>query len=266
MNPMNQTNLVRRSAVTLLLAVAAISGETSEELRTRIRERGDAKDLATATRIGTRFYQGFIGGGPDYPAAAEWYKLAAEHGHAEAQVYLGFMYMKGQGVPEDQSEAVKWSRLVAEQGDPRGQHNLGAAYADGQGVPQDYAEARKWFRLAAEQGEATAQLNLGVMYHEGQGVPQDYVEAHKWYNLAASRTTGELREKAAKNRDLIARDMTPAQVAEAQRVAREWRCQGWSKIRPPWRSKTRPMGARVKGSESRRDQDEPVVNHRCDAG
>jgi hypothetical protein len=69
--------------------------------------------------------------------------------------------------------------------------------------------------------------NLGEMYREGQGVPQDYVQAHKWYNLAAANYTSasqtKYRDDAVKNRDALARKMTPAQIAEAQRLAREWK-------------------------------------------
>ena len=53
---------------------------------------------------------------------------------------------------------------------------------------------------------------------------QDYVQAHMWYNLAAARMPpGEERDTAVEIRDTIAKRMTPAQVAEAQRLAREWR-------------------------------------------
>ncbi len=92
------------------------------------------------------------------------------------------------------------------------------SFNTGQGVPQDYAEAVRWWRLAAEQGHVSAQNNLGTMYRSGQGVPQDYVEAHKWLNLAAAQ--GE--DLARKNREFVAEKMTPAQIAEAQRLAREW--------------------------------------------
>ncbi len=82
----------------------------------------------------------------------------------------------------------------------------------------------KWYRKAAEQGVARAQYNLGFMYSHSQGVPQDYVQAHMWYNLAASRfAPGSNRDRAVKNRDIIAAKMTPAQIAEAQRLAREWK-------------------------------------------
>lgn len=68
-----------------------------------------------------------------------------------------------------------------------------------------------------------AEFNLGVMYAEGQGVPQDYVQAHMWVNLAASGATGDDQRKFAAGRDLLAGKMTAEQIAEAQRLAREWR-------------------------------------------
>ena len=108
--------------------------------------------------------------------------------------------------------------LAAEQGKASAQHNLALMYDNGNGVPQDYAVAVKWYRLAAEQGKASAQSNLGVMYANGEGVPQDYVQAHMWFNLAASKGN----ENGRKNRDIIAKKMTPADVSKAQRLAREW--------------------------------------------
>ena len=90
-------------------------------------------------------------------------------------------------------------------------------YANGLGVPQDDKTALKWYTLAAEQGDADAQFNLGLMYYNGQGVPQDYVRAHMWFNLSAS--TGD--EDAIENRDIAANKMTPEQIAEAHKLARE---------------------------------------------
>jgi TPR repeat protein len=78
-----------------------------------------------------------------------------------------------------------------------------------------------WYRKAAEQGNAKAQNNLGIIYATGKGVPQDYVIAHMWFNLAA--VSGDKSDNAAENRDKAAAKMTPAQVAEAQKLAREWK-------------------------------------------
>ena len=90
----------------------------------------------------------------------------------------------------------------------------------------DYATAFQLLKPLANAGIAKAQDNLGFMYDTGQGVPQDYVQAHKWYNLAASRFPASesiRRETAIKNRDGVAAKMTPQQIAEAQKLAREWK-------------------------------------------
>ncbi len=71
---------------------------------------------------------------------------------------------------------------------------------------------------------STLLLPMGGRYHNGKGVPQDYVQAHMWYNLAASKfPPGEDRDKWVKSRDIVAKKMTPAQISEAQKLAREWR-------------------------------------------
>jgi TPR repeat protein len=81
----------------------------------------------------------------------------------------------------------------------------------------DYATALRLIRPLADQGDADARNILGLMYYSGQGVPQDYVIAHMWLSLAAAggNFTAE--------RDFIAAKMTPAQIAEAQKLAREWK-------------------------------------------
>ncbi|MGB8893911.1 MAG: hypothetical protein WCD13_06305 [Pseudolabrys sp.] len=84
---------------------------------------------------------------------------------------------------------------------------------------RDYATAVRLIRPLAEQGDANAQYNLGVFYDNGLGVPQDKVRAYMWFNLSAAQG----RDGAAAFRDLIARRMTSAQIAEAQKLAREWK-------------------------------------------
>ena len=121
---------------------------------------------------------------------------------------------------ESQTPEIDALRTRAEQGDAEGQVLLGVRYRDGTGVPQDAVEAVRWYRLAAEQGYAFGQNNLALMYDTGEGVPQDDVQAHMWFNLAASlRLTGGF---GVRNRDRVAGRMTPTQIAEAQRLAREW--------------------------------------------
>jgi TPR repeat protein len=155
----------------------------------------------------------------DSTETAKWFRKAAEQGDADAQGWLGFMYDMGEGVQKDSTEAAKWYRKAAEQGHAHSQFSLGEMYDGGRGVTQDYAEAAKWYRKAADQGDLWAQFNLGLMYQQGDGVPQDYVLAHMWFNLAAARNS----DMARLNRDKLADKMTPAQIAEAQRLAREWK-------------------------------------------
>jgi uncharacterized protein len=114
-------------------------------------------------------------------------------------------------------------RRAADQGDATAQLNLGWMHREGEGVPQDYEQALKWLRKAADQGNARAQAALGVMYLKGQGVLQDFAQARMWFNLSASGAEDAgTRELAVKFRGLLAAKMTPAEIAEAQRMAQEW--------------------------------------------
>jgi hypothetical protein len=164
-----------------------------------------------------------------FPLALRQLQPLAQEGDARAQALLGLMYYHGRGVKQDDMEAAKWFQLAADKDEPRAQFNLGVMHAEGQGVPQDYVQAIKWYRLAAEQGEARAMFNLGVSYAEGQGTDQNYILAYMWFNLAAPRflpTEADRRRVAIHNRDLTASRMSKEQIAEAQRMSREWRPKG----------------------------------------
>lgn len=94
-----------------------------------------------------------------------------------------------------------------------------AAYKGG-----DYATAHAEFLSAAEQGDSSAQHIIGIMYYKGEGVPQDNVQAYMWLNLAAVKTEALMPgyDDALKERDLVAKEMTPADISTAQRLVREW--------------------------------------------
>ena len=146
------------------------------------------------------------------------YKKAAALGDADGQANLGLLYAGGVGVAQDFAEAAKWLQPAAENGHAVAQHSLGVMYYHGQGVAQDYLRAAIWFRLAAELGLANGQTDLGVMYCVGEGVTQNVVVAHMWFSLAAAQG----HANAVKARNAVASVMTPDQIAEAQRLAREW--------------------------------------------
>jgi TPR repeat protein len=115
----------------------------------------------------------------------------------------------------DDKRVVAALRPLAEQGIASAQSNLGVMYANGEGVPENDAEAVKWYRLAAEQGYALAQYNLGVMYDNGYGVPENDIKAYLWYSLAAAQ--GD--KSGQKNKNLLAKEMTREQIAQAQAMS-----------------------------------------------
>ena len=152
------------------------------------------------------------------PSPLEDLTRCAAQGLVEAQFLLGLTYANGAGVGEDKVEAAGWYRMAAEQGDDRAQYNLGLVYANGEGVQEDKAEAARLYGLAAEQGHFRAQFRLGLMYTNGEGVPEDLVFAYLWWDLSAAGG----HEIAQARRDIIERRMTREQIAEAQRLSREW--------------------------------------------
>jgi TPR repeat protein len=113
----------------------------------------------------------------------------------------------------DYATALQLLRPLAESGNLDAQINLANMYFDGNGVPQDYREGVKWYQLAADKGSADAQIALGFLYEYGDAVRQDYVQAYKWFDLA----------DAPSYRDAVAAKMTPAQIAEAEQLAKEWK-------------------------------------------
>ena len=126
----------------------------------------------------------------------------------------------------DYVRALNIWRPLAEQGNAAAQYYLGLAYANGNGVPKDYTLALKWYRNAADKGQFHASIELAQMYETGRGVTQDDVEALKWYIIAMSYPKVEQLVKAYPDSAVISQTfnrMTPAQRAEAKRLASEWK-------------------------------------------
>ncbi len=150
-------------------------------------EEARRQQIRNNYEMGLNYYFGRNGYEVNFDKAAEYYRKAAEQGHALAQTWLGYCYEKGHGVEQNDNEAAAWYRKGAEQGDASGQSNLGLCYENGLGVARDYKEAVKWYRKAAEQGHASAQYNLGECYRNGLGVDKDDKEAVRWYRKAAEQ-------------------------------------------------------------------------------
>ena len=170
-------------------------------------------------------YNNADGVAKDYATARQWYEQAAIQGDADAQNNLGRLYFLGQGVPQDNVQARYWFEKAAAQGEANAQSYLGALHANGLGVPQNYTTARQWWEKSAAQGDTRARLNLGALYLLGQGVTKDDMRAHMWINLAAAHSEGDLQKLAVDTRYEVASHMTPAQIAEAQRLSQQCQAQ-----------------------------------------
>ncbi|MBF0181105.1 MAG: SEL1-like repeat protein [Magnetococcales bacterium] len=169
-------------------------------------------------------------------------------GTGSAENRRGKMYEEGKSVPQNYKEARYLYLRAARMGNLDACVNLGRIYLNGIGIPPDVGNAARWFRKAAEQGHNEAQLQLGKLYAKGEGVPKDLVLAHMWMNLATAENlqqASQLGKKfstksfdeaekvaqqeskmasgAVSDRDAVAKQMTPEQLAQAQEMARTWK-------------------------------------------
>jgi hypothetical protein len=157
----------------------------------KLRNAGKQGDVSAQLYLGFLYFEG-VGVPRDDAESAKWSRMAAEQGNAEAQVSLATCYGRGWGVQLDQAQEVEWFRKAAEQGNAGAQEALGELYEKGEGVPTDDAEAAKWYRMAAVQGLAPAQLHLGVLYMDVKGVPKDFSEAYFWIKVFVMLWRGPL--------------------------------------------------------------------------
>lgn len=130
----------------------------------------------------------------DYKKAHNYFKLAADKGHVEAQYSVAAMYKNGQGVDKNIISAYKYYELAADQGhigakksliDMR--YELGTIYKDGQGIPRNYKLAFEYLKPAADQGHIKAQHDLGYMYSQGKGIRKNLKSSRYYYKKAADQ-------------------------------------------------------------------------------
>jgi uncharacterized protein len=183
--------------------------------------------------------------------AVNWFRRAADQDFMPAQNNLGDMYAMGFGSPGF-GEAIKWFRLAAEQDSPYAQNILGIAYEHGLSVHQSDTDAFEWYRRAANKMYDSSQLtlmhgpqyDLATMYASGRGVAKNNVQAYMWFTLAASLGDvrspdsrgailfGASRETSLEQRNKLATSMTSAEIAEGEKLAREWSPRRIVLIRP----------------------------------
>ena len=202
------------------------------------------KGLADAqNEVGVLYQQG-RGVERNEAEAVKWFRVAADRGgFVVAQNNLADSYVLGIGVAQDFGEAFKWYRIAADQSSSYAENVLGVAYEHGFNVTQDDAEAFRWYRRAANRiydrpGNTwihSPQYNIAAMYASGRGTAQDYIRALMWFKLAIAfgdikppaplgiKLVDTSKYTALEQRDRLVALMTSAQIAEAEKLANEWR-------------------------------------------
>jgi len=151
------------------------------------------RTVLSASTLAEEGYQSYAAG--RYQEARTLFEQAAAAGDAASAGYLGFMYMKGYGVPVDLDRARALFESSAAGGEPGAAYNLGDMYFDGLGVKRNRVEAQRWYRRAfplyledASAGDLESIVMVGRMYLEGAGVASDGAEAESWLRRAAERS------------------------------------------------------------------------------
>ena len=154
----------------------------------------------------------------DDARVVHWFRLAADQGDARSQIELGLYHLSGRVVPQDYKQAAVLFQFAADQGNDDAMLQLGSLY---ERVLETPILAIQYYLAATNCGNAEAQNQVGEMYEAGKGIARDYVQAHMWFSLLAM-SNSESREAGVDGRNIAAQQMTSEQIAEAQRLAREW--------------------------------------------
>ena len=156
------------------------------------RAKDNAEDLF---QLGEKWATADHGKGTqDWNKAVDYYRQAAELGHARAMVSLGTCYFYGRGVERDLQKMIMWCRKAADLGEPGAYFNLGNCYAKGQDVPKDEVEAKSWYEKCVQtcnepqrKDDPWCQCLLGICYSNGNAVPVDKEEAVRLFRQSAEQ-------------------------------------------------------------------------------
>ena len=141
-------------------------------------------------------------------------RQAAENGDPTAQFQLGeALFLDPARTDRTSAEAVRWMESAAAGGNVDAMIYLGRLSRTGVGILQNFAQASTWIHTAAMRGSSEGMLEMGRLYRDGVGVEKDLIKAYVWFNrAAAARNLDAVRE-----RETIARILTPDELKEAQR-------------------------------------------------
>lgn len=131
-----------------------------------------------------RCYETGDGVGKDQTEAVKWFRMAAEHGHADAAFDLAKSFRFGIGVRRNRATALKWLRKAAEQGHIKAIVLLGMHHLNEFEEEYNPRKAVNLFRQAADLGDAWGMFHLGECYINGDGVRKDFDAAYLWFYKA----------------------------------------------------------------------------------
>ena len=190
-------------ALALVLCLGAALAEDGEEIYRQAVEASEAGDydrgmelVMQAAELGYAYAQydlGYcylLGQGveQDEDRAMELFQAGAAQGSAECTFCIGFMYDNGLGVEDDSAKAIEWYERAVALGDSVSMNNLACIYYAGDGVERDMEKALEWFRKCAEADYASGQAAVGQFCEYGYGVAEvDKAEAARWYGMAADQ-------------------------------------------------------------------------------
>jgi TPR repeat protein len=161
-------------------AVLLDRGRNAEALKA-LQHSADAGSSEGEHRLAIVFAEGLAGAPRNDRRAFELFEKAASAGHQRAQLDLGILYLRGQGVERDLVQARAWLEKAAAHDDPYALYALARAMEEslGPAVP-DAVRAADLYRRAAEKGHPLAALRYGLALMEGAGVRKDGAAAQKW--------------------------------------------------------------------------------------
>lgn len=200
-------------AAAWLGAILVERGAQREGLRL-IQQSADAGSAEGAHRLALVFAHGDGGTPRNEARAVELFERAAEKGHKRAQLNVGTLYLRGQGVPRDLIQARAWLEKAAMNGDPYALYALGRAMSESQGPANaDLVRAADLYRQAAEKGHPLAALRYGLALSDGSGIKRDPAAAHRWLVHAqksgvpeAALALGDIAARTPASRDKAAND------------------------------------------------------------
>ncbi len=238
---------------------AAYQAGNYSEAYLQLLPAGRAGNAQAQFLLGQLSDNGFGSVALDPREAARWYRMAAAQNHGEAQFTLARAYAFGRGVKQDKDKALDWlrkaaandfeqalldlarlhdegrgvekdpvraARLVeraASLGNPDGEYAFAERLAAGNGVPQDRKRAWEWFKRAADNGQPAALYRIGQIILKRDRSIEDNVTAYTWLTLATRLGSDEVKKDAARDRDELAKDMTPGDIAAAMTRVRNWK-------------------------------------------